>query len=113
VKYEGFVDWILKGERGVSSNTIATVLTGSNCMSGAKMCHPYDPADFIRCARLLAQVPVFAVRINEMKEVSPQWRALVENWDAIVAAINSDMDTFGNRYPSAYDLMQKILAEAK
>jgi len=49
--------WLKIGERGISSNTMFTHLTGHNVMGGAHKGHPYDTADFRRCRLLLEQVP--------------------------------------------------------
>jgi hypothetical protein len=105
---EGFVEWLANGERGLSSNTMATILSEMRCMTGTWMPnqHPHDPSDFIRCEKLLQRVPEFALRFNLMKSVSPQWKVLVENWEAIRLAINIDCQT-------GYNLIQRLLAEAK
>ena len=108
----GFIEWLANGERGLSSNTIATVLSGLDCMpKGKKQSHPYDPSDFIRCDKLLGQVAQFYVRINEMKSVSPQWKVLIENWNRIREAIKNDRGIYRGKYPTAFNLMQTLLTE--
>ena len=112
---EGFVEWLANGERGLSSDCIATVLSGLDCMSRdfGLVQYPRDPSDFIRCEKLLARVPSFAARLDEMKYLSKEWRSLVEHWSEISEAIKLDLSINPNKCPTAYNLMQKILVGAK
>lgn len=99
-------NWLASGERGISSNTIFTHLTGVDALRDWGMDHPHDPADFRRCRLLVAQVPELRPLLPRMADVSPVWAALVNRWDEICAC----MDTAP---ADAYDLMRTIINEAK
>lgn len=78
---DDFILWLANGARGVSSNTIATVLSGIDCLAGHRMSHPLDKSDFYRCDMLIQQVPEFKERLDEMAKISQYWAALVKDWD--------------------------------
>lgn len=92
--------WLEHGERGVSSEAIFSHLTGVPLCS--RLSPPYDTGDLRRCRRLLAAVPEFAARLGEMRNVSPQWNALVERWDELCALADSEP-------AAAYALMCELL----
>lgn len=98
--------WLASGARGISSNTIFTVLTGVDAMRDWGMDHPHDPADFNRCRMLLEQVPELVPLLPRMKDVSPVWAALVERWDDICDCMNKKPN-------DTYDLMRFVIDGAK
>lgn len=73
-------EWLANGERGVSSNTMLTVLTGFDALEGSRESHPYDLSDFRRCRLLLDRCPELAANLQKMKDVSPEWAELVKSW---------------------------------
>jgi len=115
-QWEGnFIEWLANGRRGVSSNAIASRLSGINC-SGEKDGfgnHPSDPADFLRCEKLLDAVPEFRNRLMEMADESPVWDALCCRWYEIKAVIERDLEeTNGQRSPNGYALMKEVIKGA-
>lgn len=82
-------DWLKRGERGISSETIFSKMTGIDLVSPGH--HPSDPSDFRRCEMLLRAVPEFRERLDEMKAVSPVWQKLVERWQEIVTLMESEV----------------------
>ena len=84
------IAWLAKGERGISSNTMFTVLTGIDQMGGWGMSHPYDLGDFRRCRLLLKQCPDLAQNLSQMSSVSPQWKALVAHWDGLCRLMDEE-----------------------
>lgn len=98
--------WLASGERGISSNTLFSVLTGVDAKSDWGMGHPHDPADFRRCRLLLEQVPELRPMLPKMCDVSPVWAALVARWAEISACIDQ---TPGE----AYDFMRVVIDSAK
>lgn len=98
--------WLASGERGISSNTLFTVLTGVDALRNWGMDHPHDPADFRRCRLLLEQVPELRPLLPKMSQVSAVWAALVARWDDICACMD-------NRPSEAYDLMCTVIDGAK
>lgn len=105
-----FVNWLANGERGLSSNTIATKLSGIDCRwdgyGKTFYSHPSDPADFKRCMKLLNQVPEFRTKLHEMKEVSDVWSKLVDNWDEFERLYYEECET--GSCPKLYDRMKEI-----
>ena len=87
-----FNDWLENGERGISSETIVTTLTGIFVSSrdwGAG--YPSDPSDFRRCERLLRAVPEAREHLHVMARKGPVWAALVNEWAALVALGDSEV----------------------
>lgn len=109
--------WLANGERGVSSNTIFTKLTGVDALGGwsaDRASHPHDPADFRRCQLLLEQVPELQILFPRMAHVSQQWKALVEAWPTIVAAMDEEAPEWrkfgsGKKAPKAYNLIKAAI----
>lgn len=74
----GLTAWLASDDVGLSSKYMASVLSGQFYASNN---HPRDPADLGRCIRLLIAVPELASQLHEMKACSPQWSAVIDNWD--------------------------------
>ncbi|MBI9110343.1 hypothetical protein [Maridesulfovibrio ferrireducens] len=106
---KNFVEWLASGRRGLSSNTLATRLSGINCCGSWGSRYPSDPSDFIRCQKLLDVVPGFRERLGEMREESPEWAGLVDSWDVIANLIELDLADTPEVCPRAYKKMKSIL----
>lgn len=114
------VNWLANGERGISSNTMFTRLTGVDAMGGWTYCnHPHDPADFQRCERLLRAVPELRERLHLMAEESPEWARLVARWPEInsmlleeIPGVYGDVPRRYGKAPRTYALMRSIIEEA-
>lgn len=111
-----FVEWLSSGERGISSEAIVSQLTGQpvgrhHWRHGD---HPYDPADFRRCERLLRQYPTARIYFRElMPGRSDVWARMVEHWDELVELIESESPgvfdgAASGSAPEAYKLMRAI-----
>lgn len=104
------VDWLADGEVGASSKTMAFWLTWQKKIQDGG--HPYDPADFDRCLRLLEAAPELRAKLPEMAKVSRYWAALVAHWDDVE---RSHLDEVGlgwtkaRNAPKTYALMQRVL----
>ena len=86
------VRYILKGDTGVSSETIiaAALKTRRRDFRGDA---PYDPADFGRCYRLLQRFPWLRPLAFPILDRRPEWRELVRNWDELVKVYLRDLPT--------------------
>lgn len=114
---EAAVRWLAHGERGVSSETIFTHLTGVNALGSWR--HkigdvPYDPAEFRRCRLLLEQVPELVPLFPKMAEMSPKWANLIQAWDEICKAMDLESPDWrelgnGQAAPTAYQLIKKAI----
>ena len=113
---DGAVRWPASGARGISSETMFTVLTGVDALAGEHGGHPHDPEDLDRCLKLLAAVPELRPLLPKMAGCSPQWAALIEHWDEIE---HSHLDEVGlgwtkaSSAPMTYALMRQVLDGAK
>lgn len=85
VSIYAFTDWLAKGERGMSSESIVERLTGVPVGSRSRYAWPHDPSDFRRCELLLRAVPQAREHFHLMADVSPTWARLVDAWDELVA----------------------------
>lgn len=114
---EALINWLATGQRGTSSNTIVSHLTSYNANSkGFGHDHPHDPADLIRCRRLLEACPELAARFHLMRNVSPVWSALVDNWEDLCTCLDTELPhwrTGGGSAPATYKAMKSIIENAK
>lgn len=79
---QSVINWLSCGERGISSETIASYIWGLP-KSRWGHSHPHDPDDLKRCLKLLAASPETKARFDEMRSLSPEWNALVTDWAAL------------------------------
>lgn len=78
VPIEHFADWLARGERGISSETIVSRLSGIPVGTYRwSSNYPHDPADFRRCELLLRWVPVARIGLPAMRGES--MRELIDN----------------------------------
>lgn len=99
--------WLEHGERGISSKTIFQTIDGRKILEYHKGCHPSDPDDFRRCYLLLKTIPEWKEKLYMMKEVSPVWEKLVENWDRLSELLEGQMKT-GKPNGLLYKLMRDL-----
>lgn len=112
---ENAIMWLANGERGISSETIFETITGVKTVRTMKS-HPHDPADFMRCLKLLDACPEFKPLLCKMKGVSPVWRALVDRWDEIQNVFETEVPNWKESgwwsAPKTYNLMREIIEGA-
>lgn len=107
--------WLANGQRGVSSNTIFTMLTGINALGDWHLDHPYDPADLKRCRLLLEQCPELQDKFENMATVSETWKLLVKDWDSLCTTMDEECPEWRNGKgvaPKTYAMMKSILNRA-
>ena len=80
------LDWMMTGEVGASSKAMAGCLAGMPCGND----YPLDPDDLRRCVLFLDAVPAARQHMDELKELSAIWAALVENWAALEASLRAE-----------------------
>lgn len=109
------IEWLANGSRGISSNTIFTVLTGVDALDGHHGSHPHDPDDLDRCLRLLEAVPELQPEMHRMAHKSKQWAALMARWNEIVLCHLAEVGlgwTKAKSAPKTNALMRSILESA-
>ena len=98
--------WAVHGEHGVSSKTMFRYLCDNVIVPLQYESHPHDPDDFRRCYLLLKAVPQFRSKLGRMKNVSPTWSRLVDNWDKLTEMLEEQMQT--KKPNGMYEFMQKL-----
>lgn len=109
-------NWLANGQRGISSNTMFTVMTGVDALGDSSPSHPHDPDDLDRCLLLLHAVPELRAKLPLMAKASPAWAALVEVWDQLESLHIAEVGlgwTKGNSAAETYKLMRTILKAAE
>lgn len=75
------MNWLASGERGESSNTMVTHLTGMNAhRRGGRNTEPWDADDLSRCRKLLEEVPELLPLLPKMATCSGPWAQLGLNY---------------------------------
>lgn len=103
--------WLLQGERGISSETMAEVFAGfpTGTLTGHHWLtnHPHDPSDFRRCLQLLEQCPEFEPNLDQLKALSPVWARMIENWSKMRDLYKQEYQT--GKAPKLYALMYELI----
>lgn len=116
------INWLLEGEVGLSSKAMAARWWGrrptpSYHANFNPRAHPLDPADLRRCLLLLDFIPEGRNRLDELRELSPAWNAIVDHWDELedtfIAEAGPDWRDPACLWSArrTYALMRKILGD--
>lgn len=104
--------WLADGERGISSNTIFTHLTGIDALQGSTKSLPWDFADVRRCRLLLEQVPELMPIFPKMAEVSDAWGNLVAKWDAICQSMDKETPSWRDHRDEWGPITNQLIRDA-
>lgn len=107
--------WLATGERGLSSETLFTFLTGTDITRNNGTNYPHDPADLRRCMLLLDQCPELKPNLPRIAQAGPVWAALFARWDELTAAFEAEVPDWRGRNwsaPKTYALMKEIIKPA-
>lgn len=108
------MDWVLNGDAGTSSKTIAQVMLGVEVdgsdvsLTGPDV--PHDPSDFKRCHLLLERFPQWRERLPEMAKAYKAWTPFVERWDEMTVLYEQEREQ--GRAPLLYKLMKELMVES-
>ena len=75
--------WLKSGKCGLSSHTMYLWFTDTKCTECDiihQTSHPHDWDDFGRCFGLLEYIPEWKDRLDELRQISPIWNKLIDNW---------------------------------
>ena len=107
------MEWILKGEIGISSKTIWSVMCGVEFIEGSRCGFnfdvPQDPDDFKRCHKLLQEIPEWRDRLDEVAFVFPKWKPMVDNWERMTELYLEEIPDGNGRAPKLYALMKELI----
>lgn len=100
--------WLLGGDTGISSKVIWAVMTGNNpiVVVQGTLDAPRDPSDFGRCYRLLQEFPEWQFRLNELRNISKNWRTFADSYLELVNLWLEESPS-GN-CPKMYDKMKEL-----
>jgi hypothetical protein len=101
--------WLQYGNRGISSETIVTHLTGVHIVNNYfGLEHPHDPSDLNRCVELMKTAPEIKEEFYRMKEVSNIWSVLVDHWDELVLLMEKEKEQNNGRCTKTYQRMKEL-----
>lgn len=84
------IKWLINGETGISSKTMAAVSMGERIVQNHGMDAPYDPSDFRRCYLLVEAIPEIKEFFPEIGKVVPKFKGILENWDELCRLYERD-----------------------
>lgn len=96
--------WLLKGERGLSSETMARAALGIRDPRYDR--HPLDPDDLRRCMLLVDQAPEVRNAFPRIAQLSKTWAAIIAHWDELIALLREEMPSGMAR--KTYDRMKAL-----
>ena len=104
--------WLLKGERGPSSDAMVAHIMGL----GGTADHPYNPANLRRCRLLVEQVPVIEACLPNMATCSPTWARIVAHWDELCSLMDGEAPDWRSGKglsPKTHALLKRLREESK
>ncbi|UCZ89044.1 hypothetical protein [Gordonia sp. WA4-43] len=105
-----FAEWLASGERGTSSETIVSAVTGKPVGRYRNIDYPHDPADLRRCMQLLDAYP-HARRVFKpaVRKLSYTWARMANRWEEMEDLLREEMATSTDgKAPRTYALMREI-----
>ena len=104
-------EWLIDGERGLSSNSIVKAATGHQVELHN---WPRDPADLRRCLLLLEAAPEVRSGITALARAVPRWATLETHWAELEQLLRDEIGpeltvTPGLVAPLTYYRMQSLL----
>jgi hypothetical protein len=97
--------WLTGNDTGLSSRFMARTIMGG-AQERDEPDHPWDPADFGRCHRLLEAVPELRKYLSLLRDKSAVWDRLIEHWDEMTALYLVEAPK--GTAPMLYELMQSL-----
>jgi hypothetical protein len=101
--------WAIHGERGISSETIYSVICEEPLLPLLKQnsfCHPLDPDDFRRCYLLIKSVPEWKAKLEKMRSISAVWDKLVTHWNKLEKMLEEQLET--HKANGMYEFMKSL-----
>ena len=102
-------EWLLKGDRGISSETIFGAVTG--LWINSSKYPPADPGDFYRCYKLIKQVPEWKEELHKVSELSKTWKNVIDNWEKLSELLEEQIEWRDKGISASngmYDFMKQL-----
>lgn len=101
--------WMLTGDVGASSQTMAHVIALDEKPRRAS--YPHHAGDFGLCLGLLEAAPEAREHLYKMKQVSPVWEKLVDSWAKLEALYRAEKQS-GAGMRKTYELIKELTVNA-
>lgn len=115
--------WLENGERGMSSMALCYHLGSDSLKSYMEKeysdysfkDHPHDNSDLNRCYKYLEAVPAGYEKLDKIKDVSPEWNILIENFPVLKEQLVKALSDLENEELSnnLYQNMRSLLDSTK
>ena len=79
-QFEKLLRYLASRDCGLSAKSI---IYRMNDVIGVYRHHPLDASDFGRIMTMFSLMPDYKLELHHMKDVSPEWVLLVDNWDKL------------------------------
>lgn len=116
------INWLANGERGVSSNSLLSVMYDIDALGDGCRDAPHDPADLRRCRLLVDALPDGRTRLLSVSNVLATARSRVailktiEHWDVLCAVMDAEVPDYrhpeGRSAPKTYAAMKALVWDA-
>lgn len=90
------IEWLLNGNTGISSKSMAAVAVGTKLGDGWGFDAPHDPSDFSRCYKLVQRVPEIRRFFPQIGRRIPKFKGILDNWDNLCRIHDRDIDSGGS-----------------
>lgn len=100
------LEWMLRGDTGISSQSMVAVACRIPYKTSFGMAAPHDPSDFGRCLRLVRQIPEIRNHFDRIGKRIPAFDGILKNWDELAALYDEEAPT--RRAPKLYDRIQQL-----
>lgn len=101
-------NWLARGDRGSSSETIVQHLTGVNVAGMWGMTAPADQSDLSRCIKLIEAAPEIKEEFYRMREVGKVWSRFVDEWEDLVSLFLTECPNHRGSAPRTFSRMQQL-----
>jgi hypothetical protein len=99
--------WLLRGERGKSSNAMCKAIFGVPDDAASE--HPHDPGDLRRCIQLVDAAGA-SDKLQAVAALSPEWERIVSRWTELRELLSQEMEV-GSMAPKTYALIKELIGE--
>lgn len=104
------LEWQSKGGVGVSSATMASIALGmKKSFYHSHFGAPSDPADLMRCMKLVDEIPEIRSHFKVIGDRVPAFKPILDHWDELIATLKAEISRPDRRAPKTYVRMKELL----
>ena len=106
------LQWLAKGNVGVSSATMASIALGmKKNFYGSYFSPPSDLSDLNRCMKLVQCIPEIKDSFSLIASECPRFAPVIHNWDELTRLLRKELKRPDKRAPETYARMKELLHE--